>query len=43
MNEKFYVAPEVEIVEVAIEQGFAATNEDNPYNGNGGQGEDAPF
>lgn len=25
MNEKFYEAPEVEVVEVAIEQGFAAT------------------
>ena len=26
MNEKFYEAPEVEVVEVAIEQGFAATD-----------------
>ena len=31
MNEKFYEAPEVEVVEVAIEQGFAAT--DGEYTG----------
>ena len=31
--EKFYVAPEVEVLEVAIERGFAGS----------GDGEDAPF
>lgn len=37
MNEKFYEAPEVEVVEVAIEQGFEASgseaNVDTPVGG----------
>ena len=28
MENKFYVAPQVEIVEVEVEKGFAASNED---------------
>ena len=37
MNE-LYIAPSVEVVNVAVEKGFAASN----YTGQGGQGEDAP-
>ena len=28
MEKKFYVAPSVELIEVAVEAGFAASNED---------------
>lgn len=30
MENKFYVAPQVEIVEVEVEKGFAESNEDVP-------------
>jgi hypothetical protein len=36
--EKFYVAPEVEVLEVAIERGFAGSNTDGSVGG--GTGDD---
>lgn len=38
-DELFYVAPEVEVVEVVIEKGFAATEQWDTNTGNGSQGE----
>ena len=36
MEKKFYVAPSVEIVEVAVEAGFAASGSDMEKPGNSG-------
>lgn len=34
MKKENYIAPEVEIIEVAVEQGFAASTDDYPSWGN---------
>ena len=34
MEMKFYVAPAVELVEVAVEAGFAASGENQPFTPN---------
>ena len=36
MEMKFYVAPEVELVEVAVEAGFATSGAEDPNHGVGG-------
>lgn len=37
MEKNFYIAPEIEVFEVQIEQGFAATGDDPKDYGYGGQ------
>lgn len=33
MEKKFYVAPSVELIEVAVEAGFAASSEESEWGG----------